>query len=74
MALGVGDMSELVLAEDEYFIMGDNRTNSADSRLYGPVPFMSITGRACAIVFPPRRAEGWNWRLLERPSAFAALE
>lgn len=74
VALGTDDMPELVLSEDEYFIMGDNRTNSADSRLYGPVPFMSIAGRASAVVLPPRRAGGWNWRLLERPQGFATLE
>ena len=74
VALGTSSMPELVLGEDEYFIMGDNRTHSADSRLYGPVPFMSITGRATAIVLPPRRADGWNWRVLERPEAFAELE
>lgn len=72
--LGTSTMPEVVLGEDEYFLMGDNRTNSADSRLYGPVPFMSIAGRAMAIMLPPRRAGNWNWRVLERPVAFAELE
>ena len=74
VALGTDTVPEFMLGEDEYFILGDNRTNSGDSRLYGPVPFLSITGRATAVVLPPRRADGWNWRLLRRPEAFAELE
>lgn len=74
VALGTDTVPEFTLGEDEYFILGDNRTNSADSRLYGPVPFVSIAGRATAVVRPPRRADGWNWRLLRRPEAFAELE
>lgn len=30
---------------DEYFIMGDNRADSGDSRRYGPVPYSRIIGR-----------------------------
>lgn len=31
--------------DDEYFLMGDNRVDSADSRRYGPVPAADIVGR-----------------------------
>lgn len=71
--LGSSTFSALTLAEDEYFLLGDNRTNSADSRLYGPVPLLSIAGRAAAVIFPPRREGAWNWRALRPPAAFAAL-
>ena len=30
------------------YVLGDNRMNSADSRLFGPVPSASIIGRLCA--------------------------
>lgn len=33
------------LGQDEYFLMGDNRDASLDSRAIGPIPFENITGR-----------------------------
>jgi len=37
------------------WMMGDNRTNSMDSRVFGPVPIDSVVGRALARVWPPTR-------------------
>lgn len=39
----------LQLQEDEYFVMGDNRDNSRDSRYFGAVKRDSILGRATAV-------------------------
>ena len=38
-----------------YFVMGDNRSNSADSRVIGPIPGNLIVGRAFLIVWPVGR-------------------
>ena len=40
---------------DEYFIMGDNRADSGDSRRYGPVPYSRIIGRVW-LRWPARRS------------------
>jgi len=41
------------IPKGEYFVMGDNRTDSADSRVFGPIKKSLIVGRVFAIVWPP---------------------
>lgn len=47
-----GDSVERTLGTDEYFMMGDNRTGSFDSRMWGPVKRDLIIGRALVRLFP----------------------
>lgn len=44
--------SEVVLGEDEYFVLGDNPKSAYDSRMWGPVPRENIIGRATRIYWP----------------------
>jgi signal peptidase I len=46
---------EITVPSDEYYMMGDNRGESEDSRVWGPVPKRWIVGRAFATYWPPRR-------------------
>ncbi len=50
---------------DHYFMMGDNRDNSADSRYFGPVPDINLEGRAEFIFYSNNGAgyvfEFWKW-------------
>jgi signal peptidase I len=45
----------ITIPPDHYFMMGDNRGASDDSRFWGPVPRSWIIGKAFATYWPPDR-------------------
>ncbi|GIW69191.1 signal peptidase I [Candidatus Parcubacteria bacterium] len=51
------DYSVTVLGKDEYFVMGDNREASLDSRAWGPLPREYIVGRVLVRLFPVTRID-----------------
>ena len=46
------DFTEITLKDYEYFVMGDNRYNSYDSRNFGPITKRNIIGRVEFKIFP----------------------
>lgn len=50
---GTETFDAVKLKDEEYYVMGDNRTNSFDSRRFGPVSRQSIIGKAWF--------RGWPW-------------
>ncbi len=58
---GVGpecDLAAIVVPPGHYFLMGDNRGNSDDSRFWGPVARRQIIGKAVVTYWPPGRIGG----------------
>jgi signal peptidase I len=45
----------VTVADDSYFVLGDNRTNSLDSRYFGSFKKSSILGKTSLVLFPFNR-------------------
>jgi signal peptidase I len=50
-----GNMDPLILGENECFVLSDDRSNTNDSRTWGPVPTALITGRVLFRYWPLNR-------------------
>lgn len=46
------DFGPITLGSDEFFVMGDNRPNSKDSRYYGPFKYDDIKGVVDVMLWP----------------------
>ncbi|MFA6270106.1 MAG: signal peptidase I [Candidatus Paceibacterota bacterium] len=53
------DNFSIKLGTDEYFVMGDNRAGSSDSRIWGPVPRKYIIGRPIVRLLPLNQIAFW---------------
>ena len=50
------DFGPVIVPQDQLWVMGDNRQNSGDSRVFGPIREDSIVGRTVLRLLPIRRA------------------
>jgi signal peptidase I len=49
------DNFRTTLGPDQYYVMGDNRSHSSDSHIWGPLDTKFITGRPIFRLFPPTK-------------------
>ena len=47
----LANFPEVIVPEDSYLVLGDNRRNSSDSRVYGLVPRNELIGKANTVAF-----------------------
>ncbi len=62
-SVGSYSVQRLTLGQDEYYVLGDNRNNAADSHTRGPIPLDTIEGKIVFIYWPPQR-----WGAISAPT------
>ena len=51
----IGPAKSYRVPQGDYFVMGDNRSQSCDSRVWGPVPGGNVIGKVFMTYWPPQR-------------------
>jgi len=68
-----GDEFDVVLGPNQYWVMGDNRLGSKDSRVFGPIDRRLIHGRIKYRIWSIDSDEAWwIWDLIKGPADFWA--
>lgn len=58
---------EIAVGQDQYFVLGDNRNASSDSRSFGPISKQSIRGRTWLVYWPIwKRNNSGGFRLISK--------
>jgi signal peptidase I len=47
------DECDVVLGEDELYVLGDNRPTATDSRSFGPIELSRVRGKITSVFWPP---------------------
>ena len=55
---GMSPITEIIVPAGQYFLLGDNSTNSSDSRFWGPLPGRNVIGRIWFCYWPANRIGG----------------
>jgi signal peptidase I len=71
------NMAEITVPPAHFFMMGDNRDNSSDSRVFGPVPLENFVAKAQFLFFSVGEGEAawtfWRWPWSVRPERLLNL-
>ncbi len=60
----ISEIEKMVIPEDYYYLLGDNRNKSNDSRSFGLVPRSSIKGRVWIIYWPFSNLKVFDYNLI----------